>query len=77
MKKTIKQWLEELPDGYRERVLKGSDDLTTDELEETSKSMNDAILCSIDWSSSEEGFDFWDAVYDHYRIDTPLPELPE
>lgn len=28
------------------------------------------------WKYTKQGYAFWDAVYNHYRFGSPLPELP-
>jgi hypothetical protein len=54
MKKTIKQWLQELPDGIRERALANCD--APDAVHD---SMHNALISAFRWSGSEEGYTFW------------------
>lgn len=57
-KKTIKDWLNELPSGYRERALKNCFTSSWGE----SKTLREAIECAFFWEQSPEGFDFWHDV---------------
>ena len=73
--KTIIEWFEQLPDGYRERAINNARTRAW-----KCESIADALNDGFDWLSSPEGYDFWDAVYMHY-IDSisanPLPSLDE
>ena len=73
MEKTIKEWFEELPQGYRERALAN---MTKNALEWRDVSLKDAICCAFAWDESQEGPDFWVEVHNHYTTGTPLPPLP-
>jgi hypothetical protein len=73
MEKTIKDWLMELPDGYRERALAN---MTKYALEWSDVSLKDALCCAFAWDESQEGSDFWVEVHNHYIWGTPLPPLP-
>lgn len=70
--KTIKEWLEKLPDGYRELALERID---SDCFYVVAVSMDDAIG-SFDWGETYEGYEFWCDVYEHYANGSPLPPLP-
>ena len=70
--KTVKEWFNELPDGYRELALKN---LNNPEYE--AKTMHDAISGGFLWLDTNEGRDFWTELESHYMIGTPLPELPK
>ena len=72
--KTVKEWLEELPDGYMERALKNLD---PDLYGTYAGSMTNAISWGFRWDKSPEGIEFWAAVYDYYSlIPLSLPFLP-
>lgn len=73
--KTIKEWLEELPDGYRERAL---ENLNPNVASDLVYSIGDAISGAFIWDCSQEGEDFWSDVYYHYEAPPPppLPPLP-
>jgi len=72
--KTIKDWLMELPDGYRDLAIKnfdeGSLNLTT------SSDVADALLGAFDWAASPQGHDFWEQVYKWCAGEATLPPLP-
>lgn len=68
--RTIRQWLETLPDGYRERALanmdKGFENYEVCDL-------RGAIAAAFLWADSPEGLDFWASIAD----DNVFPPLPE
>lgn len=68
----IREWLAELPPGYRERALKAFDGCA-----KKVESMISAISWFCVWSLTDEKGDFWQAVSKHYSQGTPLPPLPE
>ncbi len=72
--KPIEEWLNQLPDGYRERALSYSERVVCNV-----STLLSAISCFVYWSKTAEGVDFWGAVYQHYETNgkTPLPPLPE
>ena len=72
--KTIREWLQELPDGYRERALVQADAETLDIYE---SDMSDALYSFKTWAETEEGYEFWGEVRQHYAISTALPPLTE
>jgi hypothetical protein len=74
MSKTIKEWLEELPEGYRERALANT---YKSLLEAHDVSMVKALTRGFVWGKSQERFDFWADVESHYATGTPLPPLPQ
>jgi hypothetical protein len=75
--KTIREWLETLPDGYRERALANL------KKDGPANSLYGALETGFQWIDTTEGFDFWcdlsvwarNKAQDH----TPryLPNLPE
>lgn len=81
MQKTIKEWLLELPDGYRKLAFANK----TRMLHELKSSMHEAINFGLSWYNSNEGDVFWRDVYSHYfaiatnsrRNGTPLPPIPK
>lgn len=74
MGKTIKQWLEELPQGYRERALKNFKGRSSTRIYPT---MDSALFAAFVWEGTEEKHEFWKAVCNHYFKGMPLPKLPE
>lgn len=54
--KTIKQWLEELPEPYRTQAL---ENLKSDKYDSIEK----ALLNAFDWWNSPEGWNYWSEFY--------------
>lgn len=74
MSKTVKEWLETLPDGYRERALANMLDAVRDK---KADSLPSAIYIGFDWGPSKEGYSFWKNTFFHYkRNERSLPTLP-
>lgn len=72
--KTVKEWLMELPNGYRERAFAMEDQYWDINIAE---SMSSAIGRAFLWSASKEGEDFWNDVGGYYNGDRlTLPPLP-
>jgi hypothetical protein len=55
--KTIKEWLETLPEPYRSQALKNGIDMGKER-----SSLFKAINSAFVWSNSKEGFDYWRMV---------------
>lgn len=72
--KTIKQWLSELPDGYRERA---QANLNPKWADDESESIHGGIEGGFNWLEAPEGHSFWARVCTHYLYGTPLPPLPD
>lgn len=70
--KTIHEWLQQLPLGYRGRAISQSNCLKCEQ-----PSMIDALLGFAYWLDTEEGHGFWIGVYNHFNDGTPLPPLPD
>ncbi len=68
--KPIEEWLQQLPDGYRERALS--------QLRNTApqRSLIAAVQNFEFWEQTKEGYDFWGKVWNHYLTGSPLPKLP-
>lgn len=73
--KTIRGWLQELPDGYRERALRNYDPNYHDG--SSVNSLSYAISVAFDWEDAPEGYDFWSAVEYWATPTANLPPLPE
>lgn len=56
MKKTIKEWLEDLPEPYRTQALNNTDE---DLLEITEETQSEALNTAFWWSETKEGHDYW------------------
>jgi len=72
--KTIREWLETLPDGYRERALANMDEISADQ---TVSRVNVALGMAFDWEEAREGFDFWLEVSRALRASCDFPPLPK
>jgi hypothetical protein len=72
---TIKDWLETLPDGYRERALANLDN---DSSLVTSGNLSGALFNAFEWDETKEGDAFWDSVWAwaSYPETRQLPKLP-
>lgn len=54
--KTIREWLEELPEPYRTQAI---DNTMERELSQAEPSMHEAILGAFVWEETIEGFYYW------------------
>lgn len=70
--KTILEWLEKLPDGYREKAIRQAKNG-----EFYSDSLRGAILSFNDWEETQEGFDFWRQTFLSISEGLELPPIPE
>jgi len=73
--KTIVEWLEELPDGYRELAIKNYDPNYNGGLPVSD--LSDAIFDAFPWRDSPEERKFWLTVWWWARDYGELPPLPE
>ena len=75
--KTILQWLNELPPGYRERALRNASDV---DKSRPCNYMSVAIDCFV-WDTTPEGEDFWGSIFDEYECygsdPDSFPPLPD
>ncbi len=72
--KTRAEWLNELPDGYRELAIASADNDGCMELQCHSASV--ALSGAFVWSDSTEGHEFWNSVWSNLERKTQLPPLP-
>jgi len=75
--RSILEWLEALPDGYRERALRNFDPSYYNAEYSSIGGLSDSILEAFYWGGSPEGHEFWEAVYGWAYEDSELPQLPE
>lgn len=59
--KPIKQWLEELPEPYRTQAL---ENIHYYDLERKCPNLPTAVFLPFDWSSSKQGFDYWNELHE-------------
>ena len=76
MEKTIKEWFNELPDGYRALALKNAIDFNENVINIDCKDICEAMSVAFIWDHTIEGHDFWSKVYDHYFPRPSHPPLP-
>lgn len=70
VKKSIYNWLQELPSGYREAALKNasSDAVNLSRIKKTEVSfMSEAIGNAFDWVNSSEGIGLWGNLREFYE----------
>ena len=73
--KTVLEWLNELPDGYRERALDQCDD---DCNYLKAESMPEALLSFNSWNNTYEKDMFWRRVWRYFNGERKtLPKLPK
>ena len=63
--KTVKEWLEELPEPYRSQALENGDRgiLTLEE-----DSVYFALFCAFIWESSPQGYKYWDNLHKKLKV---------
>jgi hypothetical protein len=69
VEKTIKEWLEDLPEPYRSEALANFDDyveIYPTKLREKELSTKHAIINAFNWEGSTEGGEYWRKVYARY-----------
>lgn len=64
--KTIREWLEELPEPYRTQALENCNSmrLSISGLSDIVETSRIAIMSAFHWDSSPEGFHYWDELYE-------------
>lgn len=79
--KTIRQHLEWLPPGYKERALANLDPR---QAEAEVESLAGALMSAFTWDVTPEGAEFWNQLHDHCRTrvnadlpGVPLPQIPD
>jgi hypothetical protein len=73
--KKISEWLNELPDGYRELALANFKEQGREDI--IAKYKYDAIHNLGDWGKTKEGDKLWLDIYNHYYRGSQLPPLPK
>ena len=74
--KTIRQWLEELPEPYKSVALRNAEDDVSRAIDDNVEHMSVALSRGFIWRESPEGSAFWRSVFYHYLTSTPLPPYP-
>lgn len=73
--KPITEWLQQLPDGYRERALHNHKYHSRSNYT-SARDLGCAILDGFHWTSTPEQGAFWLRIYQAIKDDKPLPPLP-
>lgn len=60
MSKTIKQWLETLPEPYRTRAL---ENIYLGKTEHICNCIEDALISAFSWENSKQGLAYWQKIY--------------
>lgn len=63
--KTIREWLEELPEPYRTEAINNAYELIIDTPE---KSITEALSNAFVWKNSPQGNKYWNELYDKLTI---------
>lgn len=71
----VKYFLNQLPDGYRERALAQVDERRIKNMPLASD-LSEALFCFSRWDDTKEGDGFWHQVYNHYQYPNQYPTLP-
>lgn len=58
--KTIRDWLEELPEPYKTQAI---DNAPENNLKCQDDSLHEALAGAFFWSYTKEGYDYWDNLY--------------
>ncbi len=58
-KKTIREWLEELPEPYRAKALSNFAKEEKDRQENTASSLGIALAGAFAWGKTSEGWEYW------------------
>lgn len=67
--KTVKKWLQELPEPYRAQALENMD---SDEANTKVNSQYQALDKAFVWEETPQGEDYWDSIYDKLYNGIPL-----
>lgn len=63
--KTVKEWLEELPEPYRSQALKN----TKEELLKIEEvSADQAVFGAFRWDKTPQGFQYWDSLFCKIKV---------
>ena len=71
----VKYFLNQLPDGYRERALAQVDKKRIKSYHKPVEIVTALTVFAV-WKDTKEGEDFWNAVDNHYRFLNEYPTLP-
>lgn len=76
--KTIREWLNELPDGYREQALENHEKYYKEDDAPKVWNIKDALYYGFDWYETIQGGEYWLNIYEAYGYaKTPLPALSQ
>ena len=66
--KTIRQWLEEIPEPYRTQAIENAHDCSLGYITETSR---DGLFAAFTWQGSPQGHDYWIDFAESLKGSTP------
>lgn len=69
--KTIKEWLEELPEPYRTQALENSDIIHNNN---KSDSLPSALDMAFNWPQTNQGWEYWHKLFSELVSSMPDPE---
>lgn len=64
--KTIREWLEELPEPYKTQAKQNTKKLSVFKLEEPT--LSDAVMSAFRWETTPEGLNYWMNLYDELEL---------
>ena len=70
--KTVREWLNELPELIRSRAIRNAEDYHKPFLDESEIRLRQAVSGAFIWHETPEGYEFWNAV-----AMGETPELPD
>ena len=70
--KTIREWLNELPEPIRSRAIRNAENCHKPLLDKSEISLREAVSAAFIWINTPEGLGYWSSVHDGES-----PELPD
>ncbi|MFA5934935.1 MAG: hypothetical protein WC827_03570 [Candidatus Paceibacterota bacterium] len=64
--KTIKDWLQELPEGTKEKALLNYSTENQEKETDNYYLMSEVLFCAFVWQDTPEGHAFWEQLYHSY-----------
>ncbi len=82
VRKTVVEWLEELPSPYKEMAVYCAlkECVSNEVITALEGEINEGVRCSLsefDWEATEQGYKFWNQVDDALLGQADYPEIPD